>query len=100
MVALQSSKSMDASIHNCNNRNQQEKHSEDEIDSPSNVSFRRKNIFQSLKLKEDKIPLSHPSNACGRQFNDEQQNRRSTDGKLPPARVNILICFFFISRET
>jgi hypothetical protein len=70
-VALQSSKSMDASLHNCNNRNQQEKHSEDELDSPSN--------------------------ACGGQFNDEKQNRRSTDGKLSSARVNIFICS--LSRE-
>jgi hypothetical protein len=71
-----------------------------EFDSPqidtysSNISFHRKNIFQSLKLKKTKVPLPRPSSASGIEHIDEKQqrkNRRTASGSLRPARVNISI---------
>ena len=81
------------------NRNKQQQ-SDNELDSPqidaygSNTSVRRKSIFQSLKLKKEKIPLPRPSSALGSERDNEKQNRkhrRSTGGTLRPARVSILL---------
>jgi hypothetical protein len=80
---LSPSKSMDLSI----------LHSKNELDSPQ-ISFHRKNIFQSLKLQKNKVPLPRPSNVDAAEHIDEKQrrkNRRITNGSLRPARVNIFI---------
>jgi hypothetical protein len=88
---------MDASSHTFKKRNQQQHQSDNELDSPqmdrysSNTPFRRKNIFQSLKFKKDKIPLPRPSSAHGDEPDTEKQNRknrRSVGGTLRPARVS------------
>jgi hypothetical protein len=100
---FQSSISTDPPIPPSQNRNQQQKHSDNELDSTqidsykSNLPFRRKNIFQSLKLKKEKIPLPRRASAGIDERIDEKQNRknrRMTSGSLRPARVNILILNF------
>jgi len=84
------------------NRNQQQKHFENELDSPqidtysSNISFHRKNIFQSLKLKTTKVPLPRPSSVSGTEHIDEKQQRKTqrvASGSMRPAKVNIFILF-------
>lgn len=92
---LQLSKSIDTSI--LHYQNQGEKYSENEFDSPqidpysSNTSLRRKNFFQSLKLRKDKVPLPRSSSACAGDEKQNKKNRQSTGGALRPARVNIFI---------
>ena len=92
---LQSSKSMDATILHFKNRPPQ---SESEMDSPqidpygSTTSLRRSGIFQSLKMKKERLSLPRTSSARGRDTDDEKQqkkNRKSTGGTLRPARVRI-----------
>ncbi len=92
---LQLSKSIDTSI--LHYQNQGEKYSENEFDSQqidpysSNTSLRRKNFFQSLKLRKDKVPLPRSSSACAGDEKQNKKNRQSTGGALRPARVNIFI---------
>jgi hypothetical protein len=94
--ALQLSKSIDTSMLQFKNQNQDQKYSENELDSPqidpynSNTSLRRKNFFQSFKFKKDKVPLPRSSSACGDE-KQNQKNRRSAGGSLRPARVHIFI---------
>ncbi|CAF3109817.1 unnamed protein product [Rotaria sp. Silwood2] len=95
----QLSKNMDSSAVRSKNRQQQQ--SENDTDSPqidpygSTTSLRRSGIFQSLKLKKDKIRLPRPSSARGGEPDDEKQqkkSRKSTGGTLRPARslLNLL----------
>ncbi|CAF1086039.1 unnamed protein product [Rotaria sordida] len=95
----QSSKTIDSSSVRSKNRHQQQ--SENDTDSPqvdpygSTTSLRRSGIFQSLKLKKDKIRLPRPSSARGGEPDDEKQqkkSRKSLGGTLRPARslLNLL----------
>lgn len=94
---LHSSKSMDGTILQSKSRSRQQQQSESELDSPladpygSTSSLRRSGIFQSLKLKKDKIPLPRTSSARGRDTDDEKQQQRKSRRSfgLRPARVKI-----------
>ncbi|CAF2033761.1 unnamed protein product [Rotaria magnacalcarata] len=71
----------------------------------STTSLRRSGIFQSLKLKADKLRLPRPSSARGEEPDDERQqkqNRKSTGGTLRPARslLNLLSSGTFSSGNT
>ncbi|CAF1157119.1 unnamed protein product [Adineta ricciae] len=90
---LQASTSVDASV--LHFRNRQFQQSESEMDSPqidqydSTKTRRRSGIFQSLKLKKNKIPLPRPSSAQREETDDDKQqrkNRKTTGGTLRPAR--------------
>ncbi|CAF0904344.1 unnamed protein product, partial [Rotaria sordida] len=98
---FQSSNNMDDSIIHFNNRNQQNKYSENESNNSqinlynSDISVRRKSIFHSLKLKKDKIPLSRPSSVDIGNVVDQKQNRKNrllSSGTLRPAKslLNLL----------
>ncbi|CAF1115815.1 unnamed protein product [Rotaria sordida] len=98
---FQSSNNMDDSIIHFNNRNQQNKYSENESNNAqinlynSDISVRRKSIFHSLKLKKDKIPLSRPSSVDIGNVVDQKQNRKNrllSSGTLRPAKslLNLL----------
>lgn len=64
-------------------------HSENVLDSPQ-ISLHRRNIFQSLTSKKNKVPLPRPSSVDTSEHIDNKQ-RRKTSGSLRPARVNIFI---------
>ncbi len=92
---LPPSKSMETSALYFKNPRQSQQ-SENEMDGSqgdpydSTASRRRSGIFQSLKLKKNKIPLPRPSSARGEESNDERQqkkNRKIIGGTLRPARV-------------
>lgn len=92
---LQSSMSIDSSTLRSRNRHAQQQ-SESEADSPQADAYnatptrRRSGIFQSLKLKKNKVPLPRPTSARKEGQDDERQQektRKSTSGTLKPARV-------------
>ncbi|CAF0791783.1 unnamed protein product [Adineta steineri] len=78
-----------------NNSNHQENEDDNsQIDSSnSKVQLRRRNIFQSLKLKKDKVSLSRSSSAYGSQYIPKKENQQSSDKTLRPAKsfINLLI---------
>ncbi|CAF1000555.1 unnamed protein product [Adineta steineri] len=92
---LQTSKSVDPSMFNSKNRQLQQQQSESEMDNSQLEPYgstkirRRSGIFQSLKLKKNKIPLPRPSSAQREDPSDDKQqnkNRKTTGGTLRPAR--------------
>ncbi|UJR13625.1 hypothetical protein I4U23_000638 [Adineta vaga] len=92
-ATLQASNGVDTSALYFKNRQSQQ--SESEMDSPqidqynSTTTRRRSGIFQSLKLKKNKIPLPRPSSAQKDEHdNDKQQrkNHKTNGGTLRPAR--------------
>lgn len=93
---LQSANTMDNSSSQTKNRrkHQQQENETDNIQTDpygSTHSLRRSGIFQTLKLKADKIRLPRPSSARGGDPDDEKQqkkNRKSASGALRPARVS------------
>jgi hypothetical protein len=83
-----------------NNQYQQQKHSENESDSKkidsynSNIPHYRKNSFQLLRIKKDKIPLPRPSSSCWEEHINENQyqtNRPVTAEPRGSTKVNIFI---------